>query len=362
MKLLNFDISNAGDEYRIFVSNQFTIPMTLSENTPWFFVLKKLIFLLLTIHISLASDAQNLLPENSFLSTYSIKNNDSILQRPDKKRVYIAGGNTAIFYSGMLVALNQAWYKDFPRTSFHTFNDSREWLQVDKIGHAWTVYNLAKYSTAMWKWTGLQENKTLWIGGLSAMGYLTIIEFLDAHSIKWGWSWADMGANLAGTGIFIAQEGAWHEQRIQFKFSSHIASYDPSIKKRANDLYGKSFVERIFKDYNSQTYWLSINLKSFVGESKLPQWLNLAVGYGADGLLGGFENKWTDGDPGFPINRSDIKRKRQFYLSPDIDLSKIKTNKKGLRILLDILNVLKIPAPALMLDSEGKLRAYGIYF
>lgn len=336
--------------------------MTLFVNTPWCFVKKKLIFLQLLINISLISNAQDFLPEKSFYNIFPIENRDSIFQRPDKKRVYIAGGSTAIFYSGLLIALNQAWYKDFPSTSFHTFNDSKEWLQVDKIGHAWTVYNLAKYSTAMWKWTGLPKNKTLWIGGLSAIGYLTIIEFLDAHSIKWGWSWSDMGANIAGTGLFIAQEFAWQEQRIQFKFSSHIASYDPSLKKRADDLYGKNFTERIFKDYNSQTYWLSFNLKSFAKESHLPRWLNLAVGYGADGLLGGFENKWSDGDPGLPINRIDIIRKRQFYLSPDVDLSKIKTNKKGIRILLDILNVLKIPAPALMLDSEGKFRAYVVYF
>ena len=325
-------------------------------------MLQKFIFFLLTIRISPASHTQVLLQENSYINPGLIKTSDPFFKEPNKKRIYIAGGGTVLFYTGMLVALDKAWYKDFPHTSFHTFNDSREWLQVDKIGHAWTVYNLAKYSTAMWKWTGLSENKTLWIGGLSALGYLTIIEFLDAHSSKWGWSWADMGANLTGTGLFIAQEAAWHEQRIKFKFSSHLASYDPALKKRANDLYGKSFPERILKDYNSQTYWFSVNMKSFIAESRIPAWLNLAVGYGADGLLGGFENKWMDGDPGFPIDRSDIKRKRQFYLSPDIDLSKIKTNKKGIRILLDILNVLKFPAPALMLDSEGKFRAYVIYF
>ena len=300
--------------------------------------------------------------EKPVLTTNFLVKSDSNFQKPDKKRIYIAGGGTIVFYTGMLVALNQAWYKDFPRTSFHTFDDSKEWLQVDKIGHGWTVYNLAKYSTAMWRWTGLPESKTLWLGGLSAMGYVTIIEILDAHSVKWGWSWADMGANIAGTGLYVAQQIAWQEQRVLFKFSSHIASYDPSLKKRANELYGKSFVERIFKDYNSQTYWLSLNLKSLAPGGNLPSWLNVAVGYGADGLLGGFENKWTDGDTGFPINRNDIKRTRQFYLSPDVDLSKIKTNKKGIRILLDVLNVLKVPAPALMLDSEGKFRAYALYF
>ena len=58
-------------------------------------------------------------------------------------------------------------------------------------------------------------------------------------------------------------------------------------------------VERMLKDYNGQTYWLSANLKSFFQGSNIPAWLNVAVGYGADGMFGGFENKWIDEDHGF---------------------------------------------------------------
>src|SRR3712207_8632374 len=36
------------------------------------------------------------------------------------------------------------------------------------------------------------------------------------------------------------------------------------LNMRANDLYGSSFAERMIKDYNGQTYWLSANLKSFM--------------------------------------------------------------------------------------------------
>ena len=281
---------------------------------------------------------------------------------PNKKRIYIITAVNIAGYGGSLIALNQAWYANYPRSSFHFFNDDKEWLQVDKIGHGWTAYNTGRLSTAMWRWAGLSEKKAALIGGLSGTAYLTVIEILDGFSSQWGFSWGDMTANLVGSGLFISQELLWQEQRIQYKFSFHRNTYDnPMLDKRANDLFGNSWYERMLKDYNAQAYWLSANLKSFFKESNLPAWLNVAVGYGADGMFGGFENKWTD-PQGNEITRYDISRKRQFYIAPDIDFTKIKTNKKWLKTVFSFLNAFKCPAPALMLDSKGKFKVYAIYF
>jgi uncharacterized protein YfiM (DUF2279 family) len=279
-----------------------------------------------------------------------------------KKRQWFITGVNVVGYGGSLIILNSAWYKGYARTKFHTFNDSREWLQVDKVGHAWGAYNAGMASAAMWKWAGLSEKKAALIGALSSTAYLTGIEFMDAHSVKWGWSWSDIAANFAGAGLFVSQQLLWHEQRIQFKFSFHTKNYtEPVLEQRADNLFGKTWYERMLKDYNAQTYWFSANLKSFFPKSKLPGWLNMSVGYGADGMYGGFENKWLD-QLGNEINRSDIPRKRQFYLAPDIDFTKIQTNSKWLRTFFTFLNAFKCPAPALMLDSKGKLRAYIFYF
>jgi hypothetical protein len=279
-----------------------------------------------------------------------------------KKRQWLIGSLNVVGYGTSILIFNNQWYKNYPKTSFHTFNDSKEWLQMDKLGHAWASYNSGRASAAMWRWAGVAPDKATWIGGLSSTVYLTVIEFLDAHSSKWGWSWADMGANLLGSGLFISQQLGWHEQRIQYKFSFHHKNYsDPMLKTRADDLFGSGWAERMLKDYNGQTYWFSANLKSFFKQSNLPAWLNIAVGYGADGMFGGFENKWTDGDPGLPIDRTDIKRYRQWYLAPDIDFSKIKTDKKAVKVLLDFLNCFKIPSPALEL-SNGKFKVRGFYF
>lgn len=300
------------------------------------------------------------------LSTYSSFSQDSLQPKnptPNNKRILFVTGVHVVAYGGSLIILNNTWYKNYPHTSFHTFNDSKEWLQVDKVGHGWTAYNTGRLSAGMWRWAGLSQKTSAIIGGLSGTAYLTIIEFLDAHSLKWGWSWSDMAANLVGSGLFVSQELLWKEQRIQYKFSFHHKDYDdPVLDARADDLFGESWYERMLKDYNAQSYWLSVNLKSFFRQSKLPPWLNVSVGYGADGMFGGFQNVWIDGDPGSVVDRRDIPRIRQFYLAPDVDFTKIKTNKKWLRTVFFCLNAFKCPAPTLMIDSKGKVKGYALYF
>ena len=286
---------------------------------------------------------------------------DSINIHSTNNRPLVVGAATVAFTAGSLITLNHAWYKDHARTSFHTFNDSREWLQVDKIGHVWSAYAFSRFAGDLWKWTGIQDKKAVLAGSISSMAYLTGIEYLDGLSSKWGWSWADMAANVTGTAVYASQELLWNEQRFSLKFSTHNGDYDASLNERVNDLFGSSNMEKLLKDYNHHTYWLSGNLKSFIPESKIPGWLNLAIGYGADGMLGGFENKWI-GKNNIVQERFDIERVRQFYISPDVDFTKIKTNKKGLKTLFSVLNCIKVPAPALMMNSKGKLKAYAVYF
>lgn len=280
-----------------------------------------------------------------------------------KSRQLIIGGINLVGYGGSLAVLSQAWYDAYDRTGFHTFNDSGEWLQMDKIGHGWAAYNAGKVSSAMWRWAGVQPKKAALIGGLSSTAFLTAVEFMDAHSAKWGWSWADIAANIGGSGLFIGQELLWGEQRIQYKFSFHGKKYgEAMLENRADELFGASWYERMLKDYNAQTYWLSLNLHSFLPQSQLPGWLNVAFGYGADGMYGGFRNEWDDEGTGLPIHRGDIPRKRQFYLAPDVDFTKIKTNSKWLRTIFTFLNAFKFPAPTLMLDNHGSIRFYPLYF
>src|SRR5690606_24782012 len=153
---------------------------------------------------------------------------------------------------------------------------------------------------------------------------------------------SDIGANVLGAGLFVLQETGWKEQRIQVKMNYWPGDYPADLKSRRDELFGKSFAERILKDYNSQTYWISANISSFLKETNVPAWLNISFGYGADGLLGGRTNVWSDKESTV-FDYSSIKRERKYYLSPDIDLTRIKTNSRFLRSVFFLLNTVKIP-------------------
>lgn len=282
----------------------------------------------------------------------------SIPPEPNKGRIIGVTSAYAATWTGTLIALNEIWYKGYPKSKFHSFDDSGEWLQVDKVGHAYSGYKLTQYFTTALRWTGIPKQKTLALGAAGGFLSLSVIEILDGYSAKWGFSWSDIGANAAGSGLYAGQEALWGEQRIRFRFSNRKEIYpEGQLAMRAADLYGTSRFELLFKDYNAQTYWLSANLKSFLPKSNLPNWLNVAVGYGATGMYGGFENKWTDEENNIAYDRTDIPRLRQFYIAPDIDFSRINTRYKFLNKFLDVVN-LKLPLPTLGLNSDGKLKFY----
>lgn len=280
----------------------------------------------------------------------------------NKKRVHFVATANLVTYSGLLVALNSAWYSGYPRSKFHFFNDNAEWLQVDKVGHAYSAYLESRANSEMWRWTGVSDKKRIWIGGLSGVAYQAIIETLDGFSAEYGFSPGDFAANVFGSALFISQELAWDVQRVQLKFSFHKNNYgSPDLNGRADRIFGKTEIEQLIKDYNAQTYWLTANLKPFLPRSNIPEWLCISFGYGVEGLFGARSNVEHDKNGTVTFDRSDIPRYRQWYLSPDIDLSKIKTKKKVIRFLLNVACAFKFPMPTLEL-SQGTIKGHWLYF
>jgi len=236
------------------------------------------------------------------------------------------------------MALGTIWYEDLGR--FHFFNDNDGWRYMDKLGHATTAYHVGVAGIESLKWAGVDDQKAIWLGGNIGTVFLTSVEILDGMSEDWGFSWGDMAFNVAGSGLAIGQELLWREQRIIPKWSyrsSPYAQYRPS-------LLGESAATRWLKDYNGQTYWASVNLNSFLRNTNLPKWLNVAVGYGANGMTGANRNPEVN-DSGEQIPQ--FERYSQFYISPDIDFSRLKTNSKFLNTALKALNFIKFPFPAL---------------
>lgn len=250
-----------------------------------------------------------------------------------------------------LAGLDQLWYADFPRSKFHTINDSDEWLQMDKLGHAFSAYQLGSVGSDIMKWSGVNEKGQLLYGASLGFTFLTAVEVLDGYSAEWGFSWSDMAANAVGTGLYVGQELLWDEQRILLKYSFHQTQY----ASQRPDKLGEGFMEEVLKDYNGQTYWLSANVNSFVKSSKLPNWLNVAFGYGAEGMLTG-KNEIVDN---LLISQN---RQRQYYLSLDVNLSKIKINSRLLRSLFDVFNTIKVPFPTLEFNDKNGFKFHYIYF
>ncbi len=250
-----------------------------------------------------------------------------------------------------LVGLDQLWYADFPRSKFKTIDDTDEWLQMDKLGHVFSSYQLGRIGANTLRWSGVGKKNQLIFGATLGFGFLTAVEIFDGYSEEWGFSWSDMVANGLGTGLYIGQELLWDEQRITMKYSFHQTQY----ASQRPDKLGEGFLEEMLKDYNGQTYWLSANLHSFFKESKIPKWINVAVGYSAEGMLTG-KNENVDN---IFITQD---RRRQFFLSLDVDLSRIQTNSRVLRTVFDVLNVIKVPFPAIEFNGKNGIKLHYIYF
>lgn len=271
--------------------------------------------------------------------------------RPDRlKKVVIT---EAVIGTAVSVGLYYLWYKKFPRSRFHLFNDNGEWLQMDKAGHAVTAYNVGVLQYDMMRWCGVKKNDAIIVGSATALGSLSIIEILDGFSRHWGFSKGDMLANLVGTAIFAAQQRWWDEQRVGMKFSAHFSPY---AQYHSGEL-GKSWASRILKDYNGQSYWLSFNIRSFLpGGAGFPSWPAVALGYGADGMTGGHFN--PDSIRGKPVPH--FERTRRFMLSPDADLFRIHSP-APVDAATYLTKPFKIPAPTLEINSKGKFKFYGLY-
>ena len=274
----------------------------------------------------------------------------------NRKRLNTVIISTTAVYAATLTTLYFAWYKDNPSSSFHFFNDSRYWRGVDKIGHATTAYTFSNYGYWMLRWAGVDNKRSAWYGGLIGFSALTVIEILDGFSAEYGASYADLAANTLGAGLSVTQNLLWQEQRITLKFSYHPTDY---AQYRPEQL-GETAAQRILKDYNGQTYWLSVNIRSFIKkESRFPAWINVAAGYGAKGMLGPESNPEFD-DHGNPLPQYD--RVSQYYLTMDIDWSKIKTNSGFLRFTFKLLNFVKLPFPTLEYNSQDGFVGHWMYF
>lgn len=268
----------------------------------------------------------------------------------DKKKLAIALSGIGTAYAITWIGLNEAWYKNAGKTNFHFFDDSKQWNQIDKLGHVYNAYQVSRIGKEVFAWTGMNPKKSAIWGSVLSQALMIPIELLDGYSPEFGFSWSDVGANLAGATLFLTQELLWEKQKIKLKMSFHPTPY----AELRPEVLGDGFAQQLLKDYNGHTFWLSCDVHGLSDKTKFwPRWLNPAFGYGAEGMVYGrdYENELN----GF-------RSYRQFYFSIDPDLSYIHTRRKGIRVLLFFVDMIKLPAPALEYNTLNKWVFHWFYF
>jgi uncharacterized protein YfiM (DUF2279 family) len=280
----------------------------------------------------------------AFYPLLGFSQSDSLV---NKKKLIIASTSVTIAYTASMIVLGNAWYADAPKQSFHWFNDAPEWKQMDKAGHFFSAFHIADNASTLLRSTNLSKKKSDIIGTITGAVIMSSIEVFDGYSAAYGASISDIAANVTGTLFYLGQSAYWNEVRIHPKFSFHHTS----LSKQRPDVLGSGLSE-ILKNYNGQTLWLSVDVAKFIPSSNWPKWLSVAGGYGAENMLYArdLQNKSAGLDP-----------YRQYFLSLDIDFTAIPTRSKVLKTVFKILNLVKVPAPAIEFSRRG-VKGHALYF
>lgn len=244
---------------------------------------------------------------------------------------------STIGYAGALTGLSVLWYQDAKQQPFTFFNDNDEWKQVDKFGHFYSAFYFSYGTSRALQWTGLAKKKADFWGAVTGFAVLVPIEILDGFSDAYGASYGDLIADAGGAVFFHGQNLLWNEVRIRPKFSFHRTHYAPLRPT----VLGNDLNSEILKDYNGQTYWLSVDMDTFI---RFPKWLNLVAGYGANGMVYARDHE----------NRAaGYEAYRQYYIGLDLDLTAIHTRSKFVRSAFFVLSMIKLPAPAVEFSRKG---------
>jgi hypothetical protein len=254
---------------------------------------------------------------------------------------------------GLMSYLQYIWYKDSERVPFEFYNDLGGYNQVDKFGHIYGAYMESYIGFHSLLWAGVPRKKAALYGGSLGFILQLPIEIWDGIYEGWGFSWSDIGANTLGSALVIGQELAFQEQIVKYKFTFSPSPY----ARQANGYLGNGF-DQLFYDYNGHTYWISTGINRVIPNKIIPEWLNFAIGYGAGGMFGEFENKTRYQGVAIPVT----ERYRKFLFSLDIDFNKIPARNKKFKSFLNSMFMIKVPFPAIEINTKGQLKFHPLYY
>lgn len=250
----------------------------------------------------------------------------------------IVGG---IYLAGMIglhFHQQKAWWSG-QRRNFHIQEDWVSALQVDKAGHAYGSY---VYSYVMGEGlmaSGVDWNSSALWGSILGLGFQTYVEIEDGFAKDWGFAPSDWYFDLLGASFYLAQH-----------YSPVLQNITPKWEYVPSEWTDKPVIKRprtVLDDYNSSTFWWSVNVYNYLNSSQKeywPSWLNIAIGYGGDAID-------ANPDPNGPPDQLSVRR----YLI-GLDYNLVRLLPEGGPVwnwIRQSLNYIKLPSPALEFSKNG---------
>jgi hypothetical protein len=146
------------------------------------------------------------------------------LRRAGVAAVFV-GGNAALYSY-----FKRAWWSGERVDFFFRADWDENFRDQDKFGHAVGGYHLARFGSAFLRSACMSKKQAVaWSAAYAALFQLQI-EIWDGHYAKYGFSYADLLANTAGTAFAVL-----HQTHPATRAIKPLISYYPSAAQRNAD-------------------------------------------------------------------------------------------------------------------------------
>jgi uncharacterized protein YfiM (DUF2279 family) len=275
--------------------------------------------------------------QTAHVGTIQVKDVDNI----NDTRLYVIAGVHAAAMAGVYAAHFTAWWDQQVNDYRFVFDwYDNYYLEMDKFGHFFANIQVTKGSATMWQWAGFKRRTALWLGFLTSTVFYTGVELNDGMYDDLGFSVPDLVADFLGAAYAVAQEYYRPLKHFNFKIS-----YWPSDFYRNDDYKNYDGFKKyeaptsVLDDYDGMTFWLSADVNWLLPDvikPYWPDWLNIAIGYGAKNLP----------------QSNQSRKKREFYIALDYNLNYLPGQCPILKAAKGVLNAIHLPAPTIRITSD----------
>lgn len=276
---------------------------------------------------------------------------DSAGLRPARLAL-LGGTGLTIHYLGFKY-FDRAWYQGQKLDHIRWIRDwdGDTYLNMDKGGHFMSGMFMAHTLTEAYGWGGVSPRLAALAGTLTSWALLLQVEMRDAYFDQWGFSIPDFTANTIGATVPLVHT-LWPASRaLRFQFG-----YLPSslyLDRQKRQAAGRPFTEHLIDDYEGMTVWMAVSVDRFLsGRARevWPDFLGVALGYGATGLHG--SNVKSKGRFRYYKNLPDARP--EVLLALDLDPRFLPGSNPLWSYLKEQLSWLHLPAPALRIYPDRR--------